>query len=113
MRFARNWIAGARVGGNTEGERGDPFRDEVIVDPDFKGSTSIKKILPALVSDSSYNDLDIQEGGSAARLWKKATIDQSPDLDVPKTYNDLRAYCERDTQAMVLIHEKLEKLVNS
>jgi hypothetical protein len=91
----------------------DPFKHEVIVDPEFNGSTSIKKILPALVADSSYNDLDIQEGGSAARLWKEATINQTPDLDIQKTYSDLRAYCERDTLAMVLIHEKLEELVKS
>ena len=32
-----------------------------------------------------------------------------PDIDVEKTYKDLRAYCKRDTLAMVLIHEALHK----
>ena len=53
--------------------------------------------------------MDIREGGTAARIWKEATIFDKPDIDVEKTYKDLRAYCMRDTLAMVLIHEALQK----
>ena len=85
----------------------DPFKDGIIDDPKFEGSSSIKKVLPVMVPGFSYADLNIKEGGSAARLWKDAVIKKSPDLDVVQTFIDLKEYCERDTEAMVLIHEAL------
>ena len=85
------------------------MKECTISDPAFQGSASIKKVLPAMVPGFSYNDLDIKEGGTAARIWKEATIFDKPDIDVEKTYKDLRAYCMRDTLAMVLIHEALHK----
>lgn len=60
-----------------------------------------------MIPNFSYNDLHIREGGSAALIWKETTIFQKPDIDIEKTYKDLRAYCERDTLAMVLIHKAL------
>ena len=87
----------------------NPFKEGTISDPAFQGSASIKKVLPVMVPGFSYNDLDIKEGGTAARIWKEATIFDKPDIDVEKTYKDLRAYCMRDTLAMVLIHEALHK----
>ena len=53
----------------------DPFAKEMVVDPDFNGSASIKSVLPVLCPNLGYNDLEIQEGESAARLWKKATFE--------------------------------------
>ena len=38
--------------------------------PKFKGSASIKYVLPALVPTLSYKDMHIQEGGTAADTWK-------------------------------------------
>ena len=51
-----------------------PFSDEMINDAAFKGSASIKAVLPALLPELSYDDLDIQEGASASRLWKEVTL---------------------------------------
>jgi hypothetical protein len=84
-----------------------PFSDETITDPAFRGSASIKKVLPALVPELAYDDLDIQEGASASRLWKEVTLanPQAPERD--KVYADLVDYCTRDTWAMVAIHRTL------
>jgi hypothetical protein len=41
-----------------------PFSTGLYVDKDFKGSASIKNVLPVLVPELSYKNLGIQEGGS-------------------------------------------------
>ena len=84
-----------------------PFSDEIINDPFFKGSASIKAILPALLPELSYGDLDIQEGASASRLWKDVTLVNPDAPEREKVYADLVAYCTRDTWAMVAIHKEL------
>ena len=84
-----------------------PFSDEVINDQAFKGSASIKAVLPALLPELSYGDLDIQEGASASRLWKDVTLVNPEATEREKVYADLVAYCTRDTWAMVAIHKEL------
>ena len=42
-----------------------PFSEGWFVDKDFFGSASIKKVLPVLVTELSYKELNIQEGASA------------------------------------------------
>ncbi|AXI53652.1 hypothetical protein C1J05_03240 [Sulfitobacter sp. JL08] len=84
-----------------------PFSDETITDPAFMGSASIKKILPALVPELAYDDLDIKEGASASRLWKEVTLANPAALERDKVYADLVDYCTRDTWAMVAIHKTL------
>ena len=89
----------------------DPFKFEYITDPAFEGKSSIKKILPAMINNFSYEDLDIKEGLSAGRLWKEATFNKISVQSREKIYSDLELYCERDTYAMVLIHEELNRLL--
>ncbi|CUH46404.1 hypothetical protein RUA4292_00570 [Ruegeria atlantica] len=84
-----------------------PFADEVINDPAFNGSASIKAVLPAFLPELSYDDLDIKEGASASRLWKDVTLTEPDDPAREKVYSDLVAYCTRDTWAMVAIHHEL------
>ena len=89
----------------------DPFKFEYITDPAFEGKSSIKKILPAMINNFSYEDLDIKEGLSAGKLWKEATFNKISVQSREKIYSDLELYCERDTYAMVLIHEELNRLL--
>ena len=83
----------------------DPFKDDMITDPAFKGSNSIKDVLPVLVPKLSYNDLDIKDGGTGASKWKAGTFKDGPDREM--VYADLKKYCKRDTEVMVNIHEAL------
>jgi len=88
-----------------------PFSEEMVIDPRFMGSSSIKAVLPVFNPSLSYKDLNIQEGGSASRLWKEAVFDiRNPHLQ-KSIFADLIKYCERDTYAMVDIYEQLRKLV--
>lgn len=88
----------------------NPFADETITDPAFKGSASIKAVLPALLPELSYDDLDIREGASAARLWKEVTLSNPQAPEREKVYADLVEYCTRDTWAMVAIHGALQAM---
>lgn len=65
-----------------------------------KGSASIKRVLPALVSELAYYDLDIQEGAGAALLWKDVTLINPEATEGHRVYAYLLDFCTRDTWAM-------------
>lgn len=80
------------------------------IHPDFLGSWSIKKVLPVMVPELSYETLSINKGDQAMTSWweliSSKPINQS-------TANALLEYCKLDTLAMVKIWEKLTKLIAS
>lgn len=79
------------------------------VHPEFKGSSSIKKVLPVLVPEMSYKGFDISEGATASVMWLKAVTDQINNKE--KVFEDLITYCELDTVAMVRVWEHLYDLL--
>lgn len=79
---------------------------------DFKGSYSIKKVLPVLVPGLDYTDLEIKEGGSAMVLYSYMAMGKISDAnEIAKIRENLLAYCKRDTWAMVKLHEAVLKLI--
>jgi hypothetical protein len=87
----------------------DVFRYDYL-DPAFEGSNSIKRVLPALVPELSYDDLAVRRGDQAQTVWQ--TLIRSDDADLrAELAAGLRAYCGRDTLAMVAIHQVLTDLV--
>ena len=75
-------------------------------DSRFKGSNSIKNVLPVLVPALSYGDLKVQEGGAA--MVEYARMIGLPDGQEKETIkNNLLKYCKLDTLAMVEIHKVL------
>jgi len=87
-----------------------PFSNCWYVDKDFKGSTSIKSVLPVLVPELSYKVLGIQEGGAAQRLWMEAVLDDKRGEEKENILKNLVEYCGLDTMAMVKIYEYLKNL---
>jgi hypothetical protein len=83
-----------------------PFRDRAYYTPSMQGSYSIKKVLPALVPELSYKDLNIQEGGTASNTFSQM-VQGTFVGDVDQSRKDLLAYCELDTLAMVRILDVL------
>ena len=81
-----------------------------FADIEAHGSASIKAVLPALVPELTYDDLNIREGSSASRLWKEVTLTNPQVSDREQTYADLVAYCTLDTWAMVAIHGRLQTI---
>lgn len=79
-----------------------PIARERYYHPSQEGSWSIKKVLPAVVPELSYDDLDgVQDGGMAMEAFSEAIHpDTTPERKNQLT-RQLLAYCQLDTYAMV------------
>ncbi len=88
----------------------DIFKNNLYVDPKFKGSNSIKDVLPVLVPELSYKTLNIHNGSMAMVGWYKMVYENSTVQEKAKILKDLLTYCEQDTLAMVRIWEFLNNL---
>ena len=75
--------------------------------PEFHGSFSIKSVLPALVPDMAYDDLEIPDGLAASATYARLIAGESPQSGRDRTRAALLAYCERDTEAMVRVFKAL------
>ncbi len=84
-----------------------PFQQRWYYTPAMQGSYSIKKVLPALVPELSYDNLNIGEGETASNTFA-SMLTGSFEGDVEQTRKDLLAYCKLDTLAMVKILDKLK-----
>ena len=83
-----------------------PFQQKWYYTPEMRGSYSIKAVLPALVPELSYDDLNIKEGGTASNTFL-SMVNGSFKGDLNETKDELLKYCERDTFGMVKIIEIL------
>jgi hypothetical protein len=75
----------------------------------MKGSYSIKAVLPSLVPELSYDELEINEGGLASITFESLQTETDM-MIIAETREQLLEYCKMDTLAMVKILEKLEKI---
>lgn len=75
--------------------------------PAFGGSYSIKSVLPAVVPSLSYTDLEIQGGAVAAREYFRMAFEVSDWVEQARIADALRAYCARDTLAMLELRRSL------
>ncbi|MCK5327465.1 MAG: DUF2779 domain-containing protein, partial [Candidatus Latescibacteria bacterium] len=75
--------------------------------PDFHGSTSIKKTLPVLVPDMSYDGLEIANGDTAMSAFALMAQGHYGDGEIDTIRKNLLDYCRQDTLAMVRLHERL------
>ena len=79
--------------------------------PQFAGRTSIKVVLPALVTDLSYDGLAIANGGCAMVVFAMMAQGMMSPEEIEQKKAELLAYCKLDTLAMVRVHEKLSELL--
>ncbi len=75
--------------------------------PDFKGSWSIKKVLPVMVPELSYQDMEIGQGDQAMMAWQDMINGDMTEGEKKKTQEALLKYCQLDTLGMVRIFQKL------
>jgi predicted RecB family nuclease len=91
-----------------------PIIKEHYYHPMFRGSYSIKSVLPAVVPSMGYGDLAIQEGGQAANEYYRMVFLESDWIEQARIKDALLRYCARDTMAMVELRRVLkEKAVAS
>lgn len=85
-----------------------PFQQKWVYTPTMNGSYSIKYVLPALVPDLSYQDLEIKEGATASLTFYQMIVNEFKG-NIRQARKALLAYCKLDTLAMVKILEVLYK----
>jgi hypothetical protein len=73
----------------------------------FRGSYSLKSVLPALVADMSYDGMEVAEGNEAGLAWEKMVRAEPGSDERRKLRENLLAYCKQDTLAMVRLLEVL------
>jgi len=86
----------------------DLFKDG-YVDIAFGGSTSIKKVLPVLAPDLTYDGMNVANGTDAMEAWSKL-ITMSNGQEKNQLREALLEYCKLDTYAMVRIFEEMERV---
>ena len=84
-----------------------PFQKKYYYAPEMKGSYSIKAVLPALVPELSYDELEINEGGLASVAYESLHT-QTDLMFIAEIKQQLLEYCKMDTLGMVRLLEKLE-----
>ena len=87
-----------------------PFQKKWYYTKEMKGSYSIKKVLPALDNELTYNELQIQDGGLASHTFTQL-ITNKENKKFESVRRNLLDYCEMDTLAMVKIVEKLNSKI--
>ncbi|MEL0238969.1 MAG: DUF2779 domain-containing protein, partial [Gammaproteobacteria bacterium] len=91
----------------------EPFRNGGYYDPEFRGSFSIKKVLPAVCPNSKdldYKELDISNGGMASSAFKEMRSQSTVQIEHNRA--KLSQYCRLDTYAMYAIYIKLLETIN-
>jgi len=79
--------------------------------PDFHGRTSIKRTLPVLVPDMSYDDLEISNGDTAMATFAYLALGRYKGREAETVKRNLLDYCEQDTLSVVRLHERLAEYI--
>ena len=77
---------------------------------DYRGSFSIKDVLPALVPEMAYEGMGVKEGQQAGVIWDIMIHGRLSEAEKKKAEQDLLAYCCQDTFAMVRLLEVLQDI---
>ena len=89
-----------------------PVVRNYVYDPEFMGSFSLKSVLPALVPEMGYEDLEIADGMTAS--WYLARLLFRPEMVAEGERGELREklleYCKRDTWATVRLLGELRRV---
>ena len=84
-----------------------PFKNDWFADAGFMGSASIKNVLPVVVPELDYSELEVSDGLKAKRQWMQTVLEGKNQWGSEKILKELSEYCTLDTFAMVRILEEL------
>ncbi len=80
-----------------------------VYHPGFAGSFSLKKVLPALVPEMSYDGMEVSEGSEAGLKWEEMIRGQIDAAERNRLRAALLAYCQQDTLAMARLVDTLRR----
>lgn len=86
-----------------------PFKDRDVYFHKMNGSYSMKAVLPALVPELSYEEMEVKNGNEANIAYFAMRETDDPE-EVEKIRQHLLEYCKLDSLGMVRILEKLKEL---
>ena len=89
---------------------GEIINQGYYLHPGFKGSWSIKHVLPIMVPELGYDDLAIRKGDQASAAWWQICFGDIPDEEKERLKAALLTYCALDTLAMVEIYHRFCEL---
>lgn len=89
---------------------GDIFSKQMYVDPKFKGSWSIKKVLPVICPELTYKNMQVGNGTEAMVTWEDIVYGNKTKEEKDTMKSALLKYCELDTYAMVRIWEEMKMI---
>lgn len=89
----------------------DSVKEGFYVHPLFRGSWSIKNVLPVILPNLSYKNLTVNKGDQAMITWWEMI--NNTDTTASETAKDLLDYCKLDTLAMVEIYKKFKEVVKN
>ena len=83
--------------------------------PGFRGSFSIKNVVPALLPELAYDELEVADGMAASNLLERILCrpDELGAEQCETLRTELSAYCEHDTAVMVALFRHLRELATS
>ena len=83
----------------------------IYLHPGFKGSWSIKNVLPVMVPELSYDGMAICKGDQASMAWWAITFGHLEEQEKQALIKCLEHYCALDTLAMVRIYQKFLAMI--
>lgn len=86
-----------------------PFRKMHYYHPAQMGSASIKKVLPVLTG-RGYEEMEIGAGNDASIAFEEISSGKLDEEEAEEVKANLLKYCKLDTEAMVLIVDKLREI---
>ncbi len=87
-----------------------PFKQDYL-HPHMHGSSSIKKVLPSLVPEMTYEGMPVANGGDAMNAFDVLYFGHLSVPEQAQLRKDLLAYCKQDTWAMVKLVDALRDSV--
>jgi len=92
-----------------------PIVRDHIYHLDFGGGFGLKAVLPALVPELGYEDMEIADGTAASRELERLLLDGAslPASERTRLREALLRYCELDTWGVVRLLERLRELAGA
>ena len=87
----------------------EPFKRRDIYHWRMNGSYSLKSVLPVLVPEMTYKDLEISDGAMASEAYFTMETIADP-VELSRLRNALLEYCRQDTLGLVRLLEKLRAM---
>jgi hypothetical protein len=84
-----------------------PIIRDHVYHPEFAGSYSLKSVLPALVSEMSYEGMIVADGQAAGLAWESLIGGVCGEAERQQKRKALLDYCGQDTLSLLKIAETI------